>query len=106
MISSSGLSAESLEFLQEYVGDKIGMKLELLTLQDETYASQLATVQQAGNGPDLVQWTSEGMHYLRASGINLAPLDDYVTDDMRAAGYDADFASGRPRAACMRWRPG
>ncbi|WP_167132587.1 sugar ABC transporter substrate-binding protein [Paramicrobacterium chengjingii] len=93
-IMTSGIDAEGLEFMQKYAGDPLGLKLKLVTVKDETYAAQAASAQQAGKSPDIVQWTAEGMSYLMASGVDLAPLDDYSADLDRSDLYEQDFASG------------
>jgi multiple sugar transport system substrate-binding protein len=96
-IMSSGLDASSLALLQKYCGDPAGAKLKLITVKDETYAAQAASAQKAGNSPDLVQWTSEGMVTLIGAGLKLVDLkdrqdaengDDFYEQDIQAGTYD------------------
>jgi multiple sugar transport system substrate-binding protein len=93
-IMSSGLNDESLAKLQKYAGDPAGVKLKLVTVKDETYVAQAASAQKAGNAPDLVQWTSEGMIALVTAGLKLTDL----TDRQAAVGgddfYDQDIQAG------------
>lgn len=93
-IMSSGFDDDALARLQKYAGDPAGVKLKLVTVKDETYVAQAASAQKAGNAPDLVQWTSEGMIALIGGGLKLVDLKDRQdalgSDDF----YEQDFTAG------------
>ncbi|GAA2008576.1 extracellular solute-binding protein [Nakamurella flavida] len=79
------------DVMQNSAAASIGATLKIVTVDDGTYPAQASAAQKAGQAPDLIFWTAQGATALLASGVNLAPLDQYVASEDKAAFYEQDY---------------
>lgn len=81
------------DVMQGSAAGAIGAKINLITTDDGTYPAQAAAAQKAGQSPDLLMWTAQGIPAFQAAGVKLAGLDDYVKDENKADFYEQDYTS-------------
>jgi multiple sugar transport system substrate-binding protein len=81
------------DVMQTAAGGAIGAKINLVTTDDGTYPAQAAAAQKAGQAPDLLMWTAQGIAAFLGAGVKLAPLDDYAKDEDKTAFYEQDYVS-------------
>lgn len=79
------------DVMQGSAAASIGAKLKIVTVDDGTYPAQAAAAQKSGNPPDVIFWTAQGLTALLAGGVNIAPLDSYVTSEDKSAFYQQDY---------------
>jgi ABC-type glycerol-3-phosphate transport system substrate-binding protein len=79
------------DVMQGSAAGAIGAKINLITTDDGTYPAQAAAAQKAGQSPDLLMWTAQGIPAFQAAGVKLAGLDDYVKDENKADFYQQDY---------------
>lgn len=86
---------EQLAQWQTFAAEPLGVELKFVTVADGTFPSQALAAQQAGNPPDIIQWSTQGAPVLKASGLALEPLDSYITgSENKADFFPQDYASG------------
>lgn len=85
----------TLALWNELAAKPAGLTLKFVTVADATFPSQAVAAQQAGDVPDVIQWSSQGAAVLKASGVQLAQLDSYISgSENKADFYPQDYESG------------
>jgi len=79
------------EVLQGTAADPLGVKLNLMTVDDGTYPAQALAAQESGEVPDLIFWTAQGIPTLLASGVRLADISDYAESEDKTAFYEQNY---------------
>lgn len=87
------------DVMQKSAADPLGVKLNLMTVDDGTYPAQAAAAQKSGQVPDLIFWTAQGIPSLQAAGVKLADLTSYAKtenqSDFYAQNYKASTIDGK-----------
>ena len=81
------------DVMQGTAAGMIGAKINLVTTDDGTYPAQAAAAQKAGNSPDLLMWTAQGIPAFQAAGVKLANLNEQVKDEDTSLFYAQDYTS-------------
>lgn len=81
------------EVMQKSAAGPLGVKLNLMTVDDGTYPAQALAAQKSGQVPDLIFWTAQGIPTLLATGVKLADISDYAASEDTAAFYEQNYAA-------------
>jgi multiple sugar transport system substrate-binding protein len=79
------------EVMQKSAADPLGIKLNIITVDDGTFPAQAAAAQKSGQAPDLIFWTAQGIPPLQAAGVKLADLGQYADAEDKSAFYTQDY---------------
>lgn len=79
------------EVMQKSAAAPLGVKLNLMTVDDGTYPAQALAAQKAGDVPDLIFWTAQGIPTLLATGVKLADISEYAASEDQAAFYSQNY---------------
>jgi N,N'-diacetylchitobiose transport system substrate-binding protein len=69
----------------------IGAKLKVVIVDSATFPQLAAAAQKAGNPPDLLYYTAQGIPVVQAAGVSLLPLDDYAKKEVKSEFYQQDY---------------
>lgn len=81
------------EIMQQAAAAPLGVKINIMTVDDGTYPAQALAAQKSGDVPDLIFWTAQGIPTLLATGVKLADLSDFVASEDRAAFYEQNYTA-------------